>query len=146
MGAFPPGFQSRYYFDRDDGERWIVATNDEALWPAIANAAWTGKAVELSGLESPKPGQINVTGLGLVDQPPVEARNLSSFARPSASSVLPSDRLGTYHAWSAVDGQLASPWCEGADLYRRYQITEAEADLIAVEGSTNNWPPLNYSQ
>jgi len=114
IGINPVGSQSRYFFDRQDGQRWILGAGDETLWPAIAEAAWNGAQLQLDGFETPTPGLINVTGLAIVGDPPFEARNLSAFARPSASSALPSDRLGTYQAWSAVDGRPETPWCEGA--------------------------------
>ncbi len=114
VGANPPGSQSRYFFDRQDGQRWILGTSDKTLWPAIAEAAWSGAEVQLSGVETPMPGLINVTSLAIVGEPPVEARNLSAFAQPRASSALPSDRLGSYQASSAVDGRPETPWCEGA--------------------------------
>jgi hypothetical protein len=115
INANPPGSQSRYVFERTDGQRWILGTNDEVLWPAISEAAWLGAEVEISGAETPMPGQINVTSLTVVGEPPLEARNLSAFAQPSASSALPADRLGSYQAWSAFDGRPEAPWCEGAD-------------------------------
>lgn len=115
INANPPGSQSRYIFNRQDGQQWILGTSDEALWPAIAEAAWLGAEVQISGVETPMPGLINITSLTVVGEPPLEARNLSAFAQPSASSALPSDRLGSYQAWSAVDGRTESPWCEGAE-------------------------------
>jgi hypothetical protein len=115
IGANPPGSQSRYFFDRHDGQRWFVATSDKALWPTIAEAAWKGSEVELDGVETPMPGLIDVSSIVFLGEPTAEARNMSPFAIPSASSTLPADRLGVYEAWSVVDGQARSPWCEGAD-------------------------------
>jgi hypothetical protein len=115
INASPPGSQSRYVFNRTDGRSWTLGATDEALWSSIAEAAWLGGEVQLRGVETPMPGLINVTSLAIVGEPPVEARNLSAFAHPRASSALPSDRLGSYQAWSAVDGRAESPWCEGVD-------------------------------
>jgi hypothetical protein len=116
IGRFPFGSQYKYYFERADEQQLIVGAAVEAMNEQIENVAWTGAQVELWGQLGPEmPNHINVTRLGIVSEPSIAARNLSPFATPRASSVLPSDRLGTYHEWSAINGLLESPWCEGAD-------------------------------
>jgi hypothetical protein len=115
INASSPGSQSRYVFDRIDGQSWTLGATDEALWPSIAEAAWLGGEVQLRGVETPMPGLINVTSITFLGESAIEPRNLSCFAQPSASSALPADRLGSYQAWSAVDGRAESPWCEGVD-------------------------------
>jgi hypothetical protein len=115
IGRFPFGSQYKYYFERADEQQFIVGAAVEAVNQQIEDAAWTGAQIELWGQLGPEmPNHINVTRLETISEPSIEARNLSPFATPSASSVLPSDRLGTYHEWSAINGLLESPWCEGA--------------------------------
>ena len=112
---FPIGSQYKYYFERTDERQFLVGAATEAVNQQIEDAAWTGAQIELWGQLGPEmPNHINVTRLEIVSEPSIEARNLSPFAVPSVSSVLPSDRLGTYHEWSAINGLLESPWCEGA--------------------------------
>jgi hypothetical protein len=114
LGRYPTGLQSSYFFDRNDGQRFVVGGLDEAVTEQIDQAAWQGDQVELWGELAKRPGFIDVSRLEQLAGPGSEARNLSPFATASASSELPADRLGTYQAWSAVDGELDSPWCEGA--------------------------------
>jgi hypothetical protein len=91
-----------------------VDTAVEAVNEQFDDAAWSGAQVELWGqLGLEMPNYINLTRLEIVSEPSNEARNLSFFATPSTSSVLPSDHLGTYHEWSAINGFVESPWCEG---------------------------------
>ena len=107
IGRFPTGSQHKYYLDRADEQQFIVGAAVEALNEQLDDAAWDGTQVELWGQIRPEmPNHIDVTRLAIVSELSTEARNLSPFATPSASSVLPSDHLGTYHEWSAVDGLL----------------------------------------
>lgn len=85
----------------------------------IDQAAWAGAQVRVSGrLHSLMAGHVSVTAIEPAESTDGEAaeqpRNLAPFATPSASSELPADRLGSYFAWSVVDGEVSSPWCEGA--------------------------------
>jgi hypothetical protein len=115
IGRFPIGSQYKYFFERADDQQFIVGAAVDAVNQQIDNAAWTGAQIELWGQIGPEmPNHVNVTRLEIVSEPSIEARNLSPFATPGVSSVLPSDRLGTYHEWSAINGLLESPWCEGA--------------------------------
>lgn len=114
LGRYPPGFQSAYYFDRDDGQRFIVGGLDEDVNQQIAEAAWLGSQVELWGELTEMPDFINISRLEQLSGSTTEARNLAPFASASASSELPADRLGSYQAWAAIDGLMESPWCEGA--------------------------------
>jgi hypothetical protein len=86
----------------------------------IEEYQWTGAQVQvwgrlLTGVPDVENRQIQVERIEALSGPAQESRNLSPFAEMSASSVLPSDRWGTYHAWSAIDGLLSTPWTEGAD-------------------------------
>lgn len=115
IGVNPVGRQSRYFLLGQDGRRWFLGTTDEAIWPIMAEAAWKGTEVRIEGVATPMASLLDVQSVAIVGEPAVEAQNLSYFARPSASSALPSDGLGSYHEWSVIDGRLESPWCEGAD-------------------------------
>jgi hypothetical protein len=116
----PVGGQLGGYFERQDGQRFGIWGANEASQAALANARWTGAQVQVwgvlaTGVPDYENRQIRVERVEAVSGPAQESRNLSPFSTPSASSVLPSDRWGTYHAWSAVDGLLSTPWTEGVD-------------------------------
>jgi hypothetical protein len=98
----PPGNQHGGYFERDDGQRFGTGAQVQ-VWGQLH-----------AGVPSVKARHIDVERIEVVSGPAVEARNLSPFASPSVSSALPSDRGGTYHAFSAIDGLLESSWVEGA--------------------------------
>jgi hypothetical protein len=108
------------YFERDDGQRFGIGTIDAAVRQQIETLRWTGAQVQVwgqlrTGVPDAENRQIQVERIEAVSGPAEEARNLSPFAEPSASSVLPSDRWGTYAAFSAIDSFLSSPWTEGVD-------------------------------
>jgi hypothetical protein len=67
----------------------------------------------IAGIPDVNGRRVEVERIEAVSGPETGARNLAFFATASASSVLPSDRWGTYHAWSAIDDRLDSPWTEG---------------------------------
>jgi len=120
MGKYPPGSQLDGYFERDDGQRYGIAALDEGLRQQLEAHRWTGAQVQvwgrlLVGVPDVENRQIQVERIQDVSGPATEARNLSPFATTSASSALPSDRWGTYQAFSAIDGSLSTPWSEGAD-------------------------------
>jgi len=118
----PNGSQVSGYFERDDGQRFGIAPleGDATVRQQIETYRWTGARVQvwgqlLSGVPDAEGRQMQVERIEALSGPSTQARNLALFASASASSVLPSDRWGTYHAWSAIDGLLSTPWSEGAD-------------------------------
>jgi hypothetical protein len=117
----PVGSQVADYFRRDDGEIFgIHAYDDDSLNVALEEAAWTGAEIQVwgtlvTGITDAENRQIQVTALEILTGSSSEIRNLSPFAAAAASSALPSDRLGTYHAWSVVEGVPTQPWAEGAE-------------------------------
>jgi hypothetical protein len=122
VGLYPPGSQLSGYFLRDDGERYGIQPldGDATVRQLIDAYQWTGAQVQvwgrlLTGVPDVENRQIQVERLEALSGPAQEGRNLSPFAEMSASSVLPSDRWGTYHAWSVIDGSLSTPWSEGVD-------------------------------
>jgi hypothetical protein len=116
----PWGAQISDYFRREDGEQFGVhAYDDEALAAALDSYRWQGTTIQVWGdlitdIPDANGRQIRVTRLEALSGSTDEERLLSPFATAAASSVLPSDRLGTYHAWSAIDGDLRTTWTEGA--------------------------------
>jgi putative hemolysin len=119
IGRFPPGAQLKDYFQRDDGQGFGIWGATDAAKKHIEMHQWTGAQVQvwgklISGIPDFENRQIQVERIEAVSGPSPQSRNLSPFATPSASSALPSDRWGTYHAWSAIDGLLSTPWAEGA--------------------------------
>jgi hypothetical protein len=117
FGKYPWGFQIPGFFERNDGERFGIDAKDAdtAVRQQIEAYRWTGARVQVWGLLLTNvPGrQILVERIEAISGPEEDSRNLALFASPSASSVYPSDRLGTYHAWSSIDGRVESPWVEG---------------------------------
>jgi hypothetical protein len=115
----PPGSQLGGYFEREDGQRFGIWGSEGAMRQQVEQYRWTGAQVQVWGqlltdVPDVEGRQIQVERIEVLSGPAVEPRNLSPFAVPSASSVLPSDRWGTYHPWSAIDGLLSSPWVEAA--------------------------------
>ena len=113
-----PGSQYDDYFERDDEQRFGIEAIDATVEQQIKELRWTGAQVQVWGqLLSEVPDvegrQIKVERIEAISGPAMEVRNLSPFASPSASSVFPPDRWGTYHALSAIDGTLSTPWVEG---------------------------------
>ncbi len=109
----PPGSQHKDYFERADAQRFGIGGKTDAVQQRIEEYRWTGAQVRVWGqlrTDVPSYGSrhITVERIEAVSGPAVESRNLSPFAFPSASSVLPADRGGTYHPWSAMDGLLES--------------------------------------
>jgi hypothetical protein len=116
----PLGSQFDTYFERDDGERFGIQAMDvdPTVQRQIEDHRWTGTLVQVwgqlvSGIPDFEGRQVLVERIETVPRLEQESRNLAVFATASASSVFPSDRGGTYHAWSAIDGLLESPWVEG---------------------------------
>ncbi len=112
------GSQYGEYFERSDGQRFGIDGLTHAVVGQIDGFRWTGAQVQVWGqllLDVPayEVRLINVERIQAVSGPAAEARNLSLFASASASSVFPSDRWGTYHALSVIDGMLSQPWVEG---------------------------------
>jgi hypothetical protein len=119
LTRLPPGAQLSGYFERDDGQRFGISSLDEALRVQLEDARWTGAQVRVSGqlltgVPDVENRQIQVERIETLSEPTMEPRNLSPFAFPSASSVLPSDRWGSYGPWAAIDGLLSTPWVEAA--------------------------------
>jgi hypothetical protein len=120
VGKYPPGSQHGDYFEREDGERYDIGSQDAAVQQLIDEVRWTGAQIRVwgelfTGVPATEARHIEVERAEVVSGAATEARNLSPFATLEASSVLPSDRGGTYHAWSATNGLLDSPWVEGVD-------------------------------
>ena len=118
---FPSGAQFDDYFERDDGEQFGIEAMDADLTirQQIEDYRWKGALVQvwgqlLTGIPGVEGRQIQVERIEATSELEQHSRNLAAFATASASSAFSSDRWGTYHAWSAVDGQLDSPWAEGA--------------------------------
>lgn len=114
IGRLPPGSQSQYTFDRQDGQSFFITDVNKALELTLEEAAWRGVQIKIWGDLAEAPGFIEVSRLEQDSQAESVIQNLSSFASASASSELPADRLGNYQAQAAIDGRLESPWCEGA--------------------------------
>jgi hypothetical protein len=120
IGKFPWGSQFGTFFERDDGQRFGIQAlgADAAVRQRIETYQWTGAQVRvwgrsIAGIPDVNGRRIEVERIEAVSGPEEGARNLAFFATASASSVLPADRWGTYHAWSAIDDRLDSPWTEG---------------------------------
>jgi putative hemolysin len=118
----PHGSQINDSFEREDGQKFGIAPlgGGDQVRALIEENRWTGAQVEVwgtmvTGIPDMENRQIQVERIKALSGPAAEARNLALFATASASSVLPSDRWGTYHAWSANDGLLSTPWSEGVD-------------------------------
>jgi hypothetical protein len=121
LGKYPWGSQFEGFFGRNDGERFGIDAKDAdaAVRQQIEAYRWTGARVQvwgrlLNNVPDVNGRQILVERIEAVSGPEEDSRNLALFASASASSVYPSDRWGTYHAWSAIDGRVESPWVEGA--------------------------------
>ena len=111
----PHGSLVEYRFLRDDGQWFDIGSPENDIRQQFAIAAWTAAKVILSGEETAVPGLLNVEELLAQQTRSLEARDLTAFAMSSSSSQLTNDEGGSYYAWSAVDGLLAQPWCEGVD-------------------------------
>jgi hypothetical protein len=120
IGKLPWDAQFGIFFERDDGQRFGIQAldMDAAVRERIETYQWTGAQVQvwgrlITGIPDVNGRRVEVERIEAISGPEEGARNLAFFAEASASSVLPSDRWGTYHAWSAIDGRLDSPWTEG---------------------------------
>jgi hypothetical protein len=120
VGKYPWGSQFEGFFERNDGERFGIDAKDAdaAVRQQIEAYRWTGARVQvwgrlLTNVPDVNGRQILVERIEAISGPEEDSRNLALFASTSASSVYPSDRWGTYHAWSAIDGRVESPWVEG---------------------------------
>ena len=109
------GTQVRYQL-RLAGDQ-VVPLNaaNATLLDILADAAWRGAPIALRGAPDPLTGEVGATAVLSIGAPAAEPRNMAPFAFASASSAAVPDAGGTYDAWSAVNGQLASPWCEGRE-------------------------------
>jgi hypothetical protein len=108
------------YFERNDEERFGIEAMDvdPNIRQQIEDYRWTGAPVQVwgrlvTGVPDFEGRQIQVERIDAMSGTEQESRNLAVFATANASSAFPSDRWGTYHAWSAIDGRLDSPWVEG---------------------------------
>lgn len=110
----PYGQQSGNVFERDDGTRYTLATDDDGLQAVIDQARWLGSPVMVWGrVDSAESTTVALERIDATGGPTAAPRNLSYHAAVEASSELPADNLGVYHAWSAVDGALTTTWTEG---------------------------------
>lgn len=103
IGMFPPGSQLDDYFEREDGQQYGIEPmgGDAAIRQQIEAYGWSGAQVRvwgrlLNGIPDVGGRQIQVELIEAISGPETESRNLSRYASASASSVLPSDRWGTY--------------------------------------------------
>ena len=110
----PSGSLVEYRFRRDDGEWFDIGAQESGMRENFAAAAWSAIKVVLSGKETVGSRTLEVQRLVELPLKSDQPRNLTPFAMPSTSSRLAADEGGAYFAWSAVDGSLAEPWCEGA--------------------------------
>ena len=120
IAMLPHGSQVSGYFERDDGQRFGIAPKDgdDQVRALIEAYRWTGAQVEVwgslvTGIPDMEGRQIQAERIEALSGSATEDRNLALFAAASASSELPADRWGTYHAWSVNDGLLSTPWSEG---------------------------------
>jgi hypothetical protein len=120
IGKLPWDAQFGIFFERDDGQRFGIQAlgADAAVRQQIETYQWTGAQVQVwgrlvTGIPDVNGRRVEVERVEALSGPEEDARNLAFFATASASSVLPADRWGTYHAWSAIDDRLDSPWTEG---------------------------------
>jgi hypothetical protein len=120
IGKLPWGSQFGTFFERDDGQRFGIQAlgANAAVRQQIETYQWTGAQVRvwgrsITGIPDVNGRRVEVERIEAISGPEEGARNLAFFATASASSVLPADRWGTYHAWSAIDDRLDSPWTEG---------------------------------
>jgi len=114
----PPGNQFGRVFVRDDGEKYGIGTDDEAIRRQIDDAAWEGTHIKIwgtlyTGVPAAEARHIQVDRLEVLSKVASEPRLLSPFARVSSSSQLPSDRYGTYGPYAAIDGSAETAWVEG---------------------------------
>jgi hypothetical protein len=110
----PSGSLVEYRFQRDDGQWFDIEARDSEMRRRFADAAWTAVQVVLSGEETAVGGVLDVRRLVELPLTSNQPRNLTPFAMPETSSRLAVDEGGAYYAWSAIDGSLTDPWCEGA--------------------------------
>jgi len=120
IGKLPWDAQFGTFFEREDGQRFGIQAlgADAAVRDLIETYQWTGAQVRvwgrlIAGIPDVNGQRVEVERIEAISGPEAGGRNLALFATATASSVLPSDRWGTYHAWSAIDGRLDSPWTEG---------------------------------
>ena len=110
----PSGSLVEYRFRRDDGEWFDIGAQESEMRERFAATAWAAVKVVLSGKERVDSRTLEVQRLVELPLKSDQPRNLTPFAMPETSSRLAADEGGAYFAWSAVDGSLADPWCEGA--------------------------------
>jgi LysM repeat protein len=114
----PSGSQHSHYFERSDGQRFVIGSPDDALGRRIEELRRSGQQFRVWGtLRTDVPsygGQyIAVEWLEIASGPGRESRNLTPLATVSASSHLRTDRWGQYQPGMAVDGASESAWVEG---------------------------------
>jgi hypothetical protein len=116
---YPPGSYLDDYFEREDGERFGIAGMDADVQEQIEGYRWTGAQVQIwgqgyAGMADAGNYHILAERVEPLSGASGTARNLSPFAKVSASSTRPSDEWNTYEAEAVIDGSLSAPWCEGA--------------------------------
>jgi LysM repeat protein len=114
----PPGSQHTHCFERADGQRFGIGAFEDTVTYQIEQLRWTAEQIRVWGtLRTDVPSYagryIQVQRLEAISGPAPEARNLTSLAKLSASSYLPTDPWGQYQPWMAADGSLATAWVEG---------------------------------
>jgi hypothetical protein len=106
------GIQVRYSLLMEDGAIWPLRSAGDEVQAALADAAWRGAPIALRGAPTMQ-GELLPTAVLSIGAPALNPRNMAPFAFASASSTAAADEGGPYDAWSAVNGSLELPWCEG---------------------------------
>ena len=106
------GIQARYSLLLEDGAIWPLRAAADDVQAALEDAAWRGAPIALRGAPTSQGGLLPTSVLS-IGAPARAPRNMAPFAFASASSAATTDVGGTYDAWSAVNGRLDLPWCEG---------------------------------
>lgn len=129
---------AEFRFVRQDGVEFTPIPLDELVRRQLADAAWRGNQVALAGSQlDESTASFTVSRLTVLSGPSQEPRNLTAYATVNASSQLPADLAGTYHGWSATDGDAATAWVEGVagpGIGEWIQLDFPEAVIVSAIG------------
>jgi hypothetical protein len=114
----PPGSQDAYFFQREDDQCFGIGSTDDQVAQDLDAARLTGQPIRVWGaLRTDVPAYegryIAVERIETGAGPAAGARNLSSLATATASSVLPTDTAPQYAPQAAIDGTVSTSWVEG---------------------------------